>query len=154
MDENAEAIDSYITHIRLVVALLGNEEGHVLEIFKSILDSLFIIELRAVMITKRIFTTVEIKRQITGQTTSTPFMGIKDSPGFNKKNVKFDSTNVMELKIVRLTALMSKLSTKNLRHSNHLRPIYIKVKREIRMGTIIMLEVESRIGKVTQQGYV
>ena len=57
---------------------------------------------------KRILTKEMIDRQLAGQTSSTPFMSIKE--GFNKK-VTFDMTDRIEQKINKLTVIMGKLVT-------------------------------------------
>ena len=73
-DENTETIDTYVTHIRQVAALLGYGELQILEVFKNTLPTklhwiLFPIEdLRQVVeIAKRILTKERLDRQLTGQ---------------------------------------------------------------------------------------
>ena len=85
-DENTETIDAYVTHIRQVAALLGYREPQILEVFKNTLSTklywiLFPInDLRqAVKTAKRILTKEKIYRQLLGQSSSTPFMSIRDS---------------------------------------------------------------------------
>ena len=89
-DESTETLDSYVTHIRQVATLLGYGELQMLEAFKITLPSwlywvLFPIEdlRQAVETAKRILTKEKIDRQLVGQSSSTPFMSIKDS--YNKK---------------------------------------------------------------------
>ena len=72
-------------HIRQVATPLGYGEPQILEVFKNILPSrlywvLFPIkDLRQVVETaKRILTKGKIDRQLVGQSSSTPFMSIKD----------------------------------------------------------------------------
>ena len=84
-DENTEKIDPYVTHIRQVAALLGYEEQQILDVFKNTLPMklywiLFPREnlRQAVEITKRILTKEKLDRQLTGQSSSTPFMSIRD----------------------------------------------------------------------------
>ena len=84
-DENTETIDSYVTQIRQVATLLGYEEPHILEVFKNTLPTklywiLFPIEdLRhAVEMAKRILTKEKLDEQLTGQTSTSPFMNIRD----------------------------------------------------------------------------
>ena len=60
----------------------------------------------AVETVKRILTKEKIDRQLAGQTSSTPFMSIKE--GFSK-NVTFNMTDGIEQKIVKLTVMMGKL---------------------------------------------
>ena len=71
--------------IRQVVALLGYQEPQILEVFKNTLPTklywvLFpIMDLRqAVEMSKRILTKEKIDRQLTGQTSSTPFMNVRE----------------------------------------------------------------------------
>ena len=84
-DENTETIDTYVTHRRQVAALLGYGEPQILEVFKNTLPTklywiLFPIEdlRQAVEIAKRILTKGKLARQLTGQSTSTPFISIRD----------------------------------------------------------------------------
>ena len=110
--------DSYVTHIRQVATLLGYGEPQILEIFKT--DSLWIILgvvpykrlLRQMVETaKRMLTKEKIDRQLAGQSSSTPFMSMKDSY-INNKNVTFDTQSGLEEKTDRLTMMMSKWTTK------------------------------------------
>ena len=94
-DENTETIDEYVTHIGPVVGLLGYEEPQILEVFKNTLPTilywiLFPIEdLRQVVETaKRILTKEKLERQLMRQSSSTPFISIRD--GHNRK-VSFDT---------------------------------------------------------------
>ena len=89
-DENAEMIDAYIHCIRQVTTLLGYQESQILEVFKNrLLTKLYwvlfpIMDLRqAVEMEKRILMKEKIDRQLAGQTSSTPFMKIKER--FSKK---------------------------------------------------------------------
>ena len=84
-----------VTHIRQVAALLGYGELQILDVFKNTFPTklywiLFPIEdLRQVVETaKRILTKEKLDRQLTRQSSSTPFMSIRD--GYNRK-VSFDT---------------------------------------------------------------
>ena len=84
-DENAATIDSYVIHIREVATLLGYGEPHILEVFKNTLATklywiLFPIEnlRQAVDTAKRILTKEKLDKQLTGQTSTSPFMSVKD----------------------------------------------------------------------------
>ena len=84
-NENRKTIDSYVTQIRQVVALLGYEEPQILEVFKNTLPTklywiLFPIEdlRQAVETAKRILTKEKLDKQLTGQTSTSPFMNIRD----------------------------------------------------------------------------
>ena len=79
-DENAETIDSSVTHIRQVVTLLGYGEPQILEVFKNTLPTklywiLFSTEnlRQAVDTAKRILTKEKLDKQLTGQTSTSPF---------------------------------------------------------------------------------
>ena len=95
-DENTETLDTCVSCIRQVGTLLGYGEPQVLEVLRNTLPArlywvLFPIEdLRLVVETaKRILTKEKIDRQLAGESSSTPFMNIRD--GYNsKKVVTFD----------------------------------------------------------------
>ena len=59
---------------------------------------------------KRILTKEKIDRQLMGQSSSTPFMSIKDS---HNKKVTFDTQDGLGKKIDRHTTMMSKLTAKD-----------------------------------------
>ena len=114
-NENAETIDTYVNYIRQVATLLGYQEPQILEVFENTLPTklywvLFsIMDLRqAVETTKSVLTKEKIDRQLVGQISSTPFMNIRDS--LNKR-VMFNTTDSIEQKLDKLTAMMSKLVT-------------------------------------------
>ena len=115
-NENAETTDGYMNCIKQVVTLLGYQEPQILEVFKkkTLPTKLYwvlfpIMDLRqAVEMAKRILTKEKIVRQLAGQTSSTPFMSIRD--GLNKR-VTFNMTDDIEQKIDKLTVMMGKLVT-------------------------------------------
>ena len=116
-DENAEAIDAYVHHIRQVANLLGYQDPQILEVFKNTLLSklywvLFLIDdLRnAVDTAKRMLTKENIDKQLAGQSSSTPFMNIRDSQG---KRVSFNIQDDLEDKIDRLMVMMDKIVTED-----------------------------------------
>ena len=116
-DENTETIDTYVNCIRQVATLLGCQEPQVLEVFKNTLPTqlywvLFpIADLRLVVETaKRILTKEKIDKQLAGQTSSTPFMSVRD--GLSKR-VTYNATHDLEQKIDRLTVMMGKLVTED-----------------------------------------
>ena len=85
-DENTKTINAYVTYIRQVATLLGYGEPQILEVFKNTLPTklywiLFPIDdlRQAVETAKRILTKEKIDMQLTRQSSSTPFMSIKDS---------------------------------------------------------------------------
>ena len=65
---------------------------------------------KAVEIAKRILTKEKVDRQLAGETSSTPFMTVRD--GFNKR-VTFDMTDSVEQKIDKLMVMMGKLVTED-----------------------------------------
>ena len=80
--------------------------------YKAILGTFPIEDLRqAVETAKRILTQGKIDRQLASQSSSTPFMSIKD--GYVNKKVPFDIQNNLEYKIDRFMTLMSKLTTQD-----------------------------------------
>ena len=125
-DENAETIGAYGHHIRQVANLLGYQDPQILEVFKNTLPSklyweLFPIEdLRAVVETgKRMLTKKKIDKQLAGQSSSTPFISMRESQG---KKVLFNMQDDLEQKIDKLMVMMGKLVTEDNRCSKPFRP--------------------------------
>ena len=94
-DKNTETTDSYVIRIRQVATLLGYGEPQILEVFKNTLPTklywvLFPIEdlRQAVETAKRILTKEKLDRQLTGQTSTSPFMNIRDG---TDKRVSFSA---------------------------------------------------------------
>ena len=115
-DENTEMIDTYVTHIRQVAALLGYGEPQILEVFKNTLLTklywiLFPIEdfRQAVETAKRILTKEKLDRKLTRQSSSIPFMSIRE--GHNRK-VSFDPKEELGDKIDKLAVIRGKLATR------------------------------------------
>ena len=124
--ENVETIDTYVHCIRQVAKLLGYQEPQVLEVFKNTLPTklywvlLPIDDLRvAVEIAKRMLTKEKIDKQLVGQTSSTPFMSVRDG---QIKRVTFDTADNLEQKIDRLTVMMGKLVTEDEGHPKQFKP--------------------------------
>ena len=116
-DENTETIDTYVTHIRQVAACLGYGELQNLEVFKNMLPTklywiLFPIEdlRQAVETAKRILAKEKLDRQLTRQSSSTPFMSIRD--GHNRK-VSLDTKEELGDKIDKLAVMIGKLATRD-----------------------------------------
>ena len=93
-DNNVEMIDAYVNCIRQVAKMLGYQEPQILEVFKNTLPTklywvLFpIMDLRQVVETaKRVLMKGKIDRQLAGQSSSTPFMNMRDN---SNKRVTFD----------------------------------------------------------------
>ena len=114
---NTETIDSFVIRIRQVATLLGYGEPQILEVFKNTLPRklywiLFPIDdlRQAVEIAKRILTKEKLDKQLTGQTTTSPFMSVRD--GTNRR-VSFNAREELGDKIDKLTVIMSKLAAKD-----------------------------------------
>ena len=102
-DENAEMIDAYVNCIIQAATLLGYEQLQVLEVFQNTIPNrlywiLYPIDnLRlAVETAKRILTKEKIDRQMSGQSSTTPFMKVSDGQTSSFKNsikkaVSFDA---------------------------------------------------------------
>ena len=116
-DENTNTIDSYISKIKQVTALLNYGEPQILEIFKNTLPSklywiLFPINnLReAVDAAKRVLTKEKLHKQLSGQTVnSTPFMKMGDTvhPG---KKMSIKPQDSIKERLENLTSMMYKMS--------------------------------------------
>ena len=111
-DENTETIDSYVTRIRQVSTLLGYEEPQILEVFKNTLPTklywiLFPIEdlRQAVEMAKRILTKEKLDKQLTGQSSTSLFMNIRDG---TERKVSFNTRDKLGDKIDKLTVVMSR----------------------------------------------
>ena len=116
-DENTETIDSYAMQIRQVATLLGYGEPQVLEVFKNTLPTklywiLFPIEnlRQAVETAKRILTKEKLDKQLTGQTSTSSFMNIRDG---TERKVSFNATDELGDKLDKLTVMMSRLAAKD-----------------------------------------
>ena len=115
-DENTESIDSYVIRIRQVANLLGYGEPQILQVFKNTLQTklywiLFPIEdlRQAVDTAKRILTKEKLDKQLTGQSSTSPFMSVRESTG---RRVPFNTRDELGDKIDKLTVVMSKLAVK------------------------------------------
>ena len=121
--EIAETIDSYVIRIQQVATLLGYEEPQIMEVFKNTLPTklysiLFPIEdlRQAVETAERILTKERLDKQLTGQTSASPLMNIRDG---TERKVSFNARDELEDKIDKLTVMMSRLAVKD---SNEKRP--------------------------------
>ena len=102
--------------IRQVANLLGYGEPQILEVFKNTLPTklywiLFPIEdlRQAVDTAKRIVTKEKLDKQLIGQTSSSPFMSVRDG---TDRRVSFNTKDELRYKIDKLTVVMSKLAEK------------------------------------------
>ena len=125
-NENMKTIDVYVHRIRQLANLLGYQEPQVLEVFKNTLPTklyciLFPIDdLRLVVETaKRMPMKEKIDKQLVGQTSSTPFMSVRDS---QSKRVTCNTADDLERKIDRLTVMMGKLVTEDEGHPKPFKP--------------------------------
>ena len=125
-DENTETIGTCITQIRQVATLLGYGEPQILEVFKNTLPTklywiLFSIEdlRQAVETAKRILTKEKLDKQLTGQTSTSPFMSIRE--GANRK-VSFDTRDELGDKIGKLTVMLCRLAAKDNKNKRPFKP--------------------------------
>ena len=103
--------------IRQVTTLLGYGEPQILEVFKNTLPTklywiLFPTEdLRQVVETaKRILTKEKLDKQLTGQSSASPFMNIRDGI---ERRVSFSARDELGDKIDKLTVAMIRLAAKD-----------------------------------------
>ena len=103
--------------IRQVATLLGYVEPQILEVFKNTLPTklywiLFPIEdlRQAAEMAKRILTKEKLDKQLTGQTSTSPFMSVRDG---TDRRVSFNTREELGDKLGKLTVIMSKLAAKD-----------------------------------------
>ena len=125
-DENTETIDSYVIRIRQVATLLGYGEPQILQVFKNILPTklyriLFPIEdlRQAVETAKRILTKERLDKQLASQTSTSPFMSVRDG---TDRRVSFNTREELGDKIDKLTVIMSKLAAKECHERKPFKP--------------------------------
>ena len=87
---------------------------------------------QAVETAKRILTKEKLDKQLTGQSSASPFMSIRDG---TERKVSFNTRDELGDKIDKLTVVMSRLAAKNTHKKNPSNPSYIRV--EVRIGLII-----------------
>ena len=140
-DENTETIDSNVAEIRQVATLLGYEELQILEVFKNTLPIklyriLFPIEdlRQAVETVKRILTKEKLDVQLTGQTSTSPFINIRED--VNRK-VSFDTRDKLKNKIDKLTVMVGRLAAKDNKKRDHLSLKYTKAEEEDKIEVIV-----------------
>ena len=134
-DENTETIDSNVIWIRQVTYLLGYREPQILEVFKNTLPTklcwiLFPIEdlRQAVDTAKRILTKEKLDKQLTGQTSTSPFLSVRDG---TERRVSFNTKDELGDKIGSLSS-----------------PKYIKVE----VGIDPMAREVTKIGQIIEVG--
>ena len=123
---------------------MGYGEPQILEVFKNTLPTklywiLFPIEdiRQAVETAKRILTKEKIDKQLSRQSSSTPFMNIRD--GQNKR-VTLDTKDGLEDKIDKLTVMIGKLGDKDNGSIRQFKPKYTKVGEEYKIEKIMIDE--------------
>ena len=115
-DENTETRDVYVMHIRQVAALSGDGEPQILEVFKNTLHTklywiLFPIEdLRQAVDTAKRILRKKLDKQLSGQSSATPFMHIRDS---HNRKVSFDIKEELGDKIDKLAVMIGKLASRD-----------------------------------------
>ena len=116
--------------------LLGYGEPQILEVFKNTLPTklywiLFPIEdlRQAIDTAKRILTKEKLDKQLTGQTSTSPFMSIREE---TDKRVSFNAKDELGDKIDKLTIVMNKLAATFITtREGHLSHGYIRVEDRI-----------------------
>ena len=120
-DENTETLDTYVTRIRQVTAILGYGEPQILQVFKTTLPNrlywvLFPIEDLGIAVetVKRILRKEKIDRWLSGQSdTTAPFMKVSgNNSSTSKKAVSFSTSDRTDEKIDNLTLMIGKLTAK------------------------------------------
>ena len=125
---NTETIDSNVIQIRQVATLLGYGEPQILEVFRNTLPTklywiLFPIEdpRQVVDRVKRILTKETLDKHLTGQTSTSPFMNVRD--GTERKG-SFNTRDELGDKIDKLTVVISRLAAKD---SHKKRPFKLQI---------------------------
>ena len=135
-DENTETIDSYVIRIRQVATLLGYGEPQILEVFKNALPKklycilLPIEDLRqAAEMAKRILTKERLDKQLTGQTSTSLFMSVRDG---TDRRVLFNTREKLGDKVDKLTVIMNKLAAKDSHERKPFKPQIYKTRGQNR----------------------
>ena len=125
-DEITQTIDSYDTQIRQAATLLGYGGPQILEVFQNTLPTklywiLFPIEdLRQALETaKRILTKETLDKQLTGQTSTNPFMSIRDG---TERKVLFNTRDKLGDKIDKITVMMGRLAARDSNDKRSFKP--------------------------------
>ena len=151
-DKNMETIDSYMIRISQTATLFGYGELQSLEVFKNTLPTklywvLFPIEdlRQAVEMAKRILTKEKLDRQLTGQTSTSPFMNIRDG---TDKRVSFSARDELGDKIEKLTVIISKLAGKIAMKGDPLNPRYTRAEDKVGLMIREHIRPDQTIGTV------
>ena len=135
-DKNTETKDSYVIRIRQVANLLGYGEPQILKVFKNTLLTklywiLFPIEdlRQAIDMEKGILTEEKLDKQLTGQTSTSPFMSVRDG---TDRGVSFNTRHELGDKIEKLTVVISKLAAKDSHERKPFKPQIYKSRGQSR----------------------
>ena len=101
---------------------------------------------QAIETAKRILTKEKIDRQLTGQSTSTAVLSIQVGYSSNKSSMSFNTQDMLDNKIDKLTSMMNTLSTQHSNQNDHLSKRFIKEERKDKVEIIIMIEIGYGIG--------
>ena len=165
-DEDVETIDVYVNRIRQVAAMLGYGELQILEVFKNTIPNTLhwilypIDNMRvAVETAKRVLTKEKIDRQMSGQSSTMPFMRMNNennypTKGSCKKGITFDALETIEKNndcIDKLTSLVSKMNMKIYKHEAQYKPQVYQGRRKDKIDikidkTIINPEIGHTVG--------
>ena len=102
--------------MRQVATLLDYREPHVMEVFNTLPTKLYWIlfpveDLRQVVETaQRILTKEKLDKQLTGQTSTSPFMNVRDG---TERKVSFNTRDELGNKIDKVTVMMSRLAAED-----------------------------------------
>ena len=87
----------------------------------------------------------KIDGQLTGQSSMTPFMNVRDRSN-SKKVLTFDMQDRLDDKIDKLTSMMSKLKAQGSNQNKHFKPKIYQGKRRGQKQEIILIKVIIRTG--------
>ena len=118
-DESSESIEAYVEKIRHLANLLGYGEAQVLELLKHSIPSRYfwpLIHIDEVNACKDMIEMLQTKERLetqsTGQTSSTPFLGLRDLEKGRSNKVQFKANyDMLDRKIDKLADMMSRLDT-------------------------------------------
>ena len=151
-EENTGTIDSYVIRIRQVANLLGYGEPQILEVFKNtLLTKLYWIlfpleDLRqTVDMAKRILTKEKLDKHLTGQTSTSPFMSVRDG---TDRRVSFNTKDELGDKIDKLTVVMTKLAVKDSHERKPFKPQYTRVEDKVDL----MVKKGTKPGQIMETG--
>ena len=101
---------------------------------------------QAVDIAKKILTKEKLDKQLTGQTSTSPFLSVRDG---TDRRVSFNTEDELGDKIDRLTAMMSKLAAKD----NHERkPFKLQIYKSRGVRIDPMVREVTKIGQIVEVG--